>query len=189
MALWFMLAPSPVSLVQYAILTWFLSRYLIKKVEYRRAPQLFSLIDGFMIVALFVLIGDLFWCLFCILKWLPLFPWDLIQIVTSLLRNVVGIILFFLLIGDHFFNGVLTFGRSVKFWLLIMFLSQGIWFLWAPSPAYTDYVFAWRHGYSFETIFTSFLLSHFVMRIPLWMSIFSAFKNGRKPKEKEEPEW
>jgi len=167
---WFMFSPSPVSLIQYVILSWILSRYLLKKVKYNRVPCIMSMIDSFFVVAFFVVVTDGFWCLFCIFRWLPLFPDDLVQIVSSFFRDVAGAALFFLLIGGYFRNGVLNFRRTVP-WLFVCFVSQGLWFLLAPSPAFTDYTYGFRHGYSFWVVAGSWILSHFVMRIPLWIAI------------------
>lgn len=168
---WFMLSPSPVSLAQYAILSWIVSRHLIKKVKYKRAPQLLSLIDGFMISAFFIVLTDAFWCAFCAIKWLPLFPGDLVQISSSFIRDVAASALFLLLIYPLYKEKVLRFSREIMGWILLSFGTQALWFDLAPSPAYTDYSFAWRHGYSWEFILGSFLLSHFIMRLPLWLLI------------------
>ena len=168
-----MFSPSPVSLAQYAVLSWVIARHLLKKVEYKRVPRLVSLVDGFFVVAFFVVVTDAFWCLFCILRWLPLFPNDLVQIVSSFFRDVAGAALFFLLIGGYFRNGVLDFKRTVP-WLFVCFVSQGLWFLLAPSLAFTDYVYAFRHGFSLWFVLGSFVFSHFVMRLPLWVVILKS---------------
>lgn len=168
---WFMLSPSPVSLIQYAVLTWIIGDYLLKNIEYRRAPRVMSLIEGFFVVAFFVCITDAFWCSFTMLKWVPLHPGDAFQIGSSLLRDLVAALLFFLFIGDYFRQKVLNFSSSVSFWLLICFVSQAAWFWLAPSPAFTDYTYAWKHGYPWISICFSWAISHFIMRIPLWIAI------------------
>jgi len=168
---WYMLSPSPVSLIQYVILSWILSRYLLKKVKYTRAPRIMSLIDSFFVVAFFVCITDGFWCLFTAIKWLPLHPEDFLIMGCSLGRDLLGAALFFLMIGGYFKHKILVANSTVVFWVLVCFISQVVWFLLAPSPGFTDYVYAWRHGYSFWIIISSWILSHFVMRIPLWIAI------------------
>lgn len=130
------------------------------------------MIDGFFIAAFFVVFTDAFWAGFCALRWVPLFPQDLDQILFSFWRDIVGCLLFFLFMPIR----ALKFGSKVKFGLLICFVSQGLWFLLAPSPAYTDYAFAWRHGFSLEFIVSSFIFSHFIMRLPLWFTIISVVK-------------
>lgn len=173
---WFMLSPSPMSLAQYAILSFVMSRYFLKTVEYRRAPQLLSLIDGFLVSAFFVVLTDGFWCLFCSLRWLPLYPGDLVLMVHSILRDAAASSLFLLLILAHFKSGVLQFSRRVLGFVLLSFFSQAAWFALAPSPAYTDYTYAWRHGASLELVIAGFFLSHFLMRLPLWAAILSTRK-------------
>lgn len=177
---WYMLSPSPVSILQYLILSWIVSRHLIKTVEYKRFPQLLSFVDGFMIMGFFVVLCDAFWCIFCALKWLPLFPQDLIQILSSFARDAVACFMLFLLIGDYFLNGVIRMKRGS--WILLGFciLSLGLWFLLAPSIAYTDYTFAWKAGYPLSFVFTDFVFSHFLMRIPLWLLIVSVLNTRRK---------
>jgi len=178
---WFMLSPSPVSLIQYVILTWFGARYLRERIDYEH-PWIMSMVHSFLIVALFVVLTDCFCAGLCALKFIPIFPQDADQILFSVARDIVGAILFYLLIGGFFETGVLSFDLNVKVGLLLSLVSQAVWFQLAPSPAYTDYTFAWRYGYSLEFVLGIWMLSHFIMRFPLWISIISAFKNGRKPK-------
>lgn len=185
---WFMLSPSPVSLIQYALLTWMGSRYLRKRVEYQH-PRIMSLVQSFLIVGFFVVITDSFWAGLQALKFIPMVPGSAEQIVSAFLRDLVAALLFFMLIGGYFRTGVLSYGVPVIAGLLLDLEAQALWFLLAPSPAYTDYTFAWKWGYSLDFILWIWIISHFIMRLPLWMSIIAAFKNGRKPKEKEEPEW
>jgi len=166
-----MLSPSPVSLIQYAVLTWILWGYFSRAVNYKRLPRIMSFLDACFVVAFFVCITDAFWVSFTILKWLPLHPGDSLQIFSSLGRDIMGALLFYLFIGGYFRQHILKFDSPVKMWLLICFLSQAAWFWLAPSPAWTDYTFGWRHGADIGSIVGSWILSHFVMRIPLWVAI------------------
>ena len=167
---WFMLSPSPLSLIQYTVLTCILWKCISKNVEYRRFPRVMSLIDSFFVVAFFVCITDAFWCLFAAIKWLPLYPADLIQIVTSMMRDVVAALLFFLFIGGYFKSKILKW-RTPVMWVSFSFITQAVWFWLAPSPLFTDYIFAWRHGASSYIIVGGWILSHWIMRIPLWIGI------------------
>lgn len=168
---WFMLSPSPISLLQYAILSWILSRHFLKTVEYKRDAKLFSLLDGFFVTAFFVLLGDIVWSVFCAVKWLPVYPGDLQQIFSSILRDLLGLLLFWMFIAGYFKEKVLSFSRDVKTYLICMVLMQGVWFWIAPSPAITDYTFAFRHGYPLHIVLGSLFLSHFLIRIPQWIAI------------------
>lgn len=176
-----MLSPSPVSLIQYVVLTWIGAKYLKKRITYKHA-MLMSLVQSFLIVAAFVVVTDAFWVGFQAIKFIPMFPQDANQILFSFGRDVVAALLFFLLIGDHFRTGVISFNYVVKAGLLMNLEAQAVWFLLAPSPAYTDYTFAWKYGYPLETVLAVWIVSHFIMRIPLWISVITAFRKGRKPK-------
>ena len=171
---WWMLSPSPMSLIQYAILTFYGGCHLLKIGTYQRLnhPKVFSFLDGFFVAAFFVVLGDAFWSGFCALKWVPMFPQDLSQILFSFLRDLIGLCLFFLLIPIR----VMNFSLKVKAGILVMLISQGVWFLLAPSPAFTDYTFAWRHGFPLEVVGFSFFLSHFVMRLPLWFIVYEVMR-------------
>jgi len=167
----YMLSPSPVSLIQYAVLTWILWGYLSRHLHYKKNARLLSLIDSFFVVAFFVCVTDAFWVSFTLIKWLPLHPGDLGMLAQSLIRDLAGAALFGLFIYDAFKTRVLEINRSVILWILICFGSQALWFWLAPSPAFTDYTYAWRHGSDIGIIIGSWILSHFVMRIPLWLAI------------------
>lgn len=184
---WFCLSPNPISLIQYAILSWLVSRQLLKISTYQtlKYPRILSLVDGFFAAAFFIVLGDSFWAGFCALKWVPLFPQDLNQILFSFLRDVAACFLFFFIMPIRVMNS----GWKVKTGILIMFVPQGLWFLLAPSPAFTDYTFAWRHGFSANIIIGDLILSHFLMRLPLWFTIISSvdlydcsteFKKGKQ---------
>lgn len=167
---WFMLSPSPVSLIQYAVLTYFVARKL-SGAWWKRAVQ------GILVTMLFVLIGDAIWAGLCSARWISLFPQDAWQIITSFLRDILGAGVMFLMIGDLFLEKKLRFDGLPLFFLFVCFCFQLIWFTLAPSPAFTDYTFAWRHGYSLDVVFVSWILGHWIMRIPLWLGIWAILKN------------
>lgn len=170
---WFMYSPSPVSLMQYGILTFILWGYMLKAATYRKHARLMAAIDAFFTVAFFVVFTDSFWCLFCILKWLPLYPGDALQIYSSLGRDLLASGLFGLFIWDHIKAGVLNLNKNVYFWLIVSFVAQAFWFYLAPSITFTDYTQAWLQGYDSSAVFLVFLISHFLMRIPLWMALLN----------------
>lgn len=177
---WFMYSPSPISLMQYAILAWIFWGYFLKNVQYSRHPRIMAALDAAFTVAFFVVITDAFWCVFCVLKWLPLFPGDALQIYSSLGRDLAAAALFGIIIFDHFKSRVLEFSRTVMGWLILCFGAQAIWFDLAPSPAFTDPTFAWRHGYPLEVVLFTFLISHFLMRIPLWLALLNTRMDIKK---------
>jgi hypothetical protein len=58
----------------------------------------------------------------------------------------------------------------------VLLIVQFFWFFLAPSPAFTDYVFAIRHDYPLEHVVSAFILSHVLIRIPQWLTIWWAVK-------------
>lgn len=170
---WFMLSPSPVSLIQYAALSWILWGYFLRAAKYEKHARILSLLDAFFTVALFVCLTDAIWVALTMKFWLPLHPGDLWLLIQSLIRDFCGAGLFGLLVFDHFRSGVLELSKSAVFWLLVCALSQAAWFALAPSPVFTDYVYAWRHGSELWIVVFSWILSHWIMRIPLWLAIIN----------------
>lgn len=170
---WFMLSPSFVSIAQYLVLTWLVYRHI-------EGSKLKRFVLGFMVVAFFVLIGDAIWAGFCGLKWIPMFPSDAEQISFSFLRDLCGILLMIFMAGDLFLERKLRFDAITFTAIATGLIMQFVWFAYAPSPAFTDYTFAFRHGYSFDVVLTAWLLGHWIMRIPIWIAIWSTFRGVKK---------
>lgn len=168
---WWMLSPSPVSLIQYAVLIWIFWGYMMRTVKYEKHGRILAFCEAAVIVFLFVLVTDSFWCFFTAMRWLPLFPGDALQIFSSLGRDLLAAGVLGMFIWDRFKERVLDFNIRAHFWLMICFVSQAAWFLLAPSPAWTDYTYAWRHGSDIGIIMGSWILSHWIMRIPLWLAL------------------
>lgn len=172
---WYMLSPSPITIIQYILLAWIAYRFFIKNVTYKRASKLMALCDSAFIVAFFVVITDAVWCACCALKWTPLYPQDTWQITSSFLRDIAGSILFYLFIGNYFKHGILTFSRLTKISLVVNVVMSALWFALAPSIGYTDYTQAWKLGYSTSFIISDLFFSHILMRIPLWVAFIAVF--------------
>lgn len=168
----FVFTPNPFSLIQYAILAWVVSRQLLKTVKYKRAPGFFSWIDGLFIVAFFVVIGDAFWAGWCALRFVPMFPNDLDQILISFFRDITAIVFFYMVMERK----AVYISRNVVIGLFVVGASQFVWFFLAPSPAYTDHTFAVRHGFPLVHVLAVYSISHFFMRLPLWFTILQAVK-------------
>lgn len=173
---WFMLSPGPVSIIQYVILTFIGYRFFIKNVQYKRLSKLMALTDSAMLIGLFVLGTDAIWCVACGLRWAPLFPQDTWQITSSFLRDLVATVFFFLFVGDYFRKGTLRFTFQTKYALLVCAVVIALWFGLAPNIAYTDYVQAFKNGYSTQFIMADFIFSHFLTRIPLWIAYVGVFE-------------
>jgi len=143
---WFMLSPSPVSFIQYAVLTWIMWSYFSRVGKYRKYPRLMSLLDAFSVVIVFVCITDAVWVSLTIWRWLPFHPDSALQIFSSLGRDIVGALVFLLMIWDHFKNGNLDFMSSSVFWLGVCAAAQFVWFAFSPSQIFTDYIWAYKSG-------------------------------------------
>lgn len=168
---WFMFSPSPVSFLQYGALIWIMWNFFSNSVKYNKLPRLNSLLDAVFVVGFFVCLTDAMWVSMCLLRWLPLYPGDLWLLLFALGRDLCASALFGLMIWDHFRSGKLDLMNSSFIWLGICLTAQALWFAFSPSPAFTDYTYAFRHGYDLPVILGSWLLSHWIMRIPLWFAI------------------
>jgi len=175
---WFALSPSPFSIIFYLILTIWGAKQLLKRTEYKRWKRLNAFTDSLFILGFIVLLGDLTWVIFCGLRFGWAYPSSVLQVLFSGGRDVAGITFCFLLIGSHFKNGILTFGNKT-WWLLIWnALFIFVWFLLAPSPAWTDWTFAIRHGFPLETVLTSFFISHVIGKLLVATTYYTVW---RKP--------
>ena len=159
---WYALSPSPFTIIFWLILVFWGAKQLLKRTEYRRWKLLNAFTDSVFILGFIVLLGDLTWVVFCGLRFGWTYPDSVLQLVFSGGRNVAGIMFCFLLIGSHFKNGVLTFSSKTGGLLIVNGFFIFVWFLLAPSPAFTDWTFAIRHGFPLETVLTSFFISHVV---------------------------
>lgn len=170
---WFYSSPGPISLIYYAILILFGAYFLVKRVEYRRFKWLNALTESFFLNGFIILSGDLIWILICACRFLPFYPDNLFLVVCVSLRDFVGMILCFLLVGNHIRKGVIKFGKNtfMAYLLLIGFLLVD--FGMATTPAWTDWTFAVRQGYSTSFILASLFFSYGLGKVfstVLWWS-------------------
>lgn len=168
----FVFTPNPFSILQYIILSWIVGSQLLKQIKYKRMSRIFSWIDGFFIVGFFVVVGDAFWAGWCALRFVPMFPDDLDQILISFFRDITAILFFYMVMERK----AVHFSRKVVLGLFVIGASQFAWFFLAPTPAWTDHTFAVRHGYPLDHVLLVYSISHFLMRLPLWFTIIQAVK-------------
>lgn len=158
---WWMLSPSPFSILFYLLLTFYGMRKLMAKVQYKR-KVLGSFTDGLFLVGFIVLITDTIWVVMSGLRFGSLYPRSVPQLVLSAGRNLVGLLLCYLLVGGYFKQGVCKLTKHTAQLILVNTVFIVVWFLLAPSPAYTDWTFAIRHDYPLLTVLSSFLISHII---------------------------
>ena len=157
-----MLSPSPFSILFYLLLTFYGMRKLMVKVEYKRLKILGSFTDALFLVGFIVLITDTVWVVICGLRFGMAYPSSVSQLVLSAARNLVGVLFCYLLVGGYFKQGVCKLTKATLYLILVNTFFITLWFLLAPSPAYTDWTFAIRHDYPLATVVSSFFISHFV---------------------------
>lgn len=162
---WFMLSPSILSLASYWILAIWGIPHLSRAYPYSRRPRFSALIDLLFLVGLFVFLSDLFWCVAVLARWVPCFPEETLNVLMYIGRDAAGVAFCFLLTKHLFDFGIVYF----KSWFfLALALDVGfklLWFFLAPSPAWTDYTFAWKNDFSMDIVMGSFVISHFLGRI------------------------
>lgn len=159
---WFALSPSPFSIIFYFILIFYGIRKLLKTNKYRRWKYVNAFAEAFFILGLIVLIGDCLWIVACGLRFGTLFPDSLPQLGYSFARNIAGLALCFLLVGNDFKRGLLSFKPSTYLMFYVNCIFLLAWFGLSSSPAYTDWTFAIRYDYPFATVLLSFLVSHVI---------------------------
>lgn len=161
---WCWKSPSIWTLIFWTILAYWSSRQLRKRVKYRRFEKLNSFTDGLFILGFIVLTTDLMWVLVCLSRFGPLYVsinldsvW---QMVFCALRDLVGILFCFLLIGNYFLKGIVKINKHTIIMYLVNLAFLLAWFYLAPSPAWTDWTYAIRYDYSFIIVLESFVISH-----------------------------
>jgi hypothetical protein len=108
-----------------------------------------------------VLSTDALWVLFSLARW----GWfvdsaSILQAGLAFARDLAGLFMFYILVGSK-----LHWNGQVKKWYFLNAVFFLVWFVLAPSIAWTDWTHAITQGYSMLTIVGSFLLSHVVGRI------------------------
>jgi len=128
----------------------------------RKRDYLLAFTDAFLIVGFIVLFTDTQWIIASGLRFGWQYPDSVLSLIFAGGRNVAGIVLCYLLIGNYFKQGTIKFAQST---FLVLAANIGfliLWFLSSPSPAFTDWTFAIRHDYPLSVVLFSFFISHVV---------------------------
>lgn len=152
----------------------------------RKRDYLLVFTDAFLIVGFIVVYLDTFWIVACGLRFGWQYPNSVLQLIFAFGRNITGLILCYMLIGNYFRQGKLKITKKTTqlFFLNILFLA--VWFVAAPSPAWTDWTYAIRHGYSWNVILYSVFVSHVIGKI-LVTVIFLSLWSKHKIKQEDSP--
>jgi len=175
---WWMKSPSPFTLIIWLLFTLWITHKIIKKVKYRRWQLLNAFTDGLFTVGLVVLVGDFMWVAACLLRFgmeYPFYP-DVFQLLLCLARDAVGAVFCFLLVKHLFDNGFLRFDGHFILATMLNASFLALWFISADSPAWTDWTYALRYNFPLEVVVRSFVLSHVVGRIFLFIMLYSLLR-------------
>jgi len=164
--LWFMKSPGPMTVFQWVLLTlWATLQYhrrkpikTIRKFGYQSTVAAFSL--GFVVLS-----SDLFWVLCSIVKWGPLFRSSVLQLIACAFRDLFAFILCFMMIMKELDNNIIKIRKEFYFGWFINCVFFLFWFGLSPSPAYTDYTFAYKYEYTLNVVWSTFFVSHIIGRI------------------------
>ena len=129
---------------------------------YKRWRHVNAFTDAIFLVGIITLSTDLMWVIACALRFGMMFPDSLLQLVFCALRDMVGMIFCYLLIGNYFKNKIVNFNHKTWLGYLLNLTFLIIWFILAPNPAWTDWTYAIKNNYSFTIILTSFIISHII---------------------------
>lgn len=157
---WYMYSPSPFTLAYWIILTLVGYYKLRGRVKYKRWINCMS--DSAFILGFTVLIGDLVWCFCCLFKFGVLFPADVPSLIVCLVRDMLLILFSYSMIHEYFNWKIIGLQQkfvNAFFWNLLFMV---LWFGSAPSPAYTDWTFAYRYGLPLTLVNFSFVMSHVI---------------------------
>lgn len=172
------LSPSPFSLFFYCLLIFVAYRKLKPYIVAKRWRRLVGLTDSLFIVGFVVVLCDTLWILASGLRFGSSFPESVLQLVFCFFRDVAALIFCSLFIYHYFKRGMLGFSESFWCWILVNVVFLAVWFHSAPNPAYTDWTFAIRHGYSLKVIAQSFISSHIIGRIITFLIFYSLFNDS-----------
>lgn len=157
---WFAFSPSPFTVAYWLLLAGWAATFKLKYIPYKRFTRLAKLTDGLFIVGLVVLSNDIVWVVGSLLKWGGLYPESVFQLYLCIGRNIAGVVLCVLAVWPYLKIRLIRFTFITAALYLVNVAFMTVWFWLAPSPAFTDWTFAIRHNYSFNVVFSGFLVSH-----------------------------
>lgn len=171
-----MLSPSPFTLIFYVALAAYASvkLYRIYGHNYRKVKALAIVSDAVFLVGFVVLTLDTVWIIICGLRFGWQYPESVLQLVACLFRNL-GIVTLCYVFEKDYLKERATQWTFITFCLNVAFM--GVWFWLSPSPAYTDWTFAFKNGYPLSTVLTSFLISHVAGKVLVASMFLSYWKN------------
>jgi len=175
---WYAKSPSPFTFAWWLVFAVWLTFKIKKRIVYRKWQTLNAFTDALFVVGLVTLIADFMWVAACLLRFgmeYPFYP-DVFQLLLCLARDAVGAVFCFLLVKHLFDNGFLRFDGHFVLAAITNASFLALWFLAADSPAWTDWTYALRYDFPLEVVVRSFVLSHVIGRIFLFVMLYSLLR-------------
>lgn len=137
--------------------------------------RLLNLVDSLLLLAVSVVALDVVWIICSGYRWGFLYPCDLWHLGLAGLRNIACLAFCGLSIFDLFRQGVVSIKKSTAVAFLVNCAFMALWFGLSPSPAFTDWQYAIRHGFSTDVVLVSFVTSHIIgksLSATVFLSLF-----------------
>lgn len=173
---WFYSSPGPISLAYYGILIIVGGHLLTKRIQYKKRKWLLALTDSFFLNGFIILSGDFIWMSICAVRFLPFYPNSLIQVVSVLGRDVVGMVLCYFLVGNLIKKGVMKFKRATFYAYLGLIGFLIVDFGMAKTPSWTDWTYAVRQGCTTNYVLASLVFSYGIGKVLSTVLVWSWWK-------------
>jgi hypothetical protein len=154
-------------------------RILLKRgAQYKKWPVLIAFTDALFLILIIVLIQDSFWLTFNSIKWIGQYGSEMTftGYWIRFPQNLVGLCFLALCSYGVWKARFVSFTRTTTFWMGVIVLMMLVNFILAPDPSWTDYTYAVRVGSPDWHILISFILSHVVLKILMFLAFQGLFR-------------
>lgn len=175
---WLYLSPSPLTLIIYALFSYYGYRKLSKgTVRWTLKWFLGDFTSAIFVLGIPVLIGDALWCMFSVLRFGYLFPDAILMMVLSVFRDLAGALTCWLFIRKLFDRKVVALSGDFLFWIVAVNCSLfAVWFGFAVDQSWTDWTYAIINNYPLSRVLSSLLISHGLGRAITFLGYRSMWK-------------
>jgi len=146
MGAWYTISPTPWSIILYVIWAWWASKKIAPEENLRK--RLAAWVDCVWIAGVVVLVGDILWVSAVWIRWVSLYPDEMMLLVYSQIRNLCLLSISIVMSWHLWKAKIVQWGSTVgKLWgLNLLYLL--LWFGLAPGLEWTHWVYALENGYS-----------------------------------------
>lgn len=131
-----------------------------------RRQWLDALLQSGYLLMLIILPFDSLWLMGQWLRFGNLYVNEEVLLITSIIRNVAGFIMFYILSYRTLIKSINQKALMNVVWFLIFYIP---FFAFAQDPSYTDWVWAIRFNYGTERILESFIVGHIIGKLSIFM--------------------